>query len=211
MNLNDPFPKELLRSTSKGGANLTYIPVSEVIARLNDVLGVDGWSYQIMDRWTSGERGGYPVWMMAHVRLTVYDSKRMGPSVDRDGIGGQQVKCKKNSDEPVDIGDEWKGAVSDALKKAAQAFGVGLELARTEEALAATAPAPPLDVERFTKTCERKGVPFEDVALEFYGHPGSDRPPMTEADLPGLMATLNELAGAKTTVQEAFGASTEPF
>jgi len=40
----------------------------------------------------------------------------------------------KNGD-PVDLGDEMKGAVSDSLKKAAQALGVGLYLARSDESL----------------------------------------------------------------------------
>ena len=35
----------------------------------------------------------------------------------------------------LDLGDEMKGAVSDALKKAAQHFGVGLYLARSEESM----------------------------------------------------------------------------
>ena len=39
------------------------------------------------------------------------------------------------SGEPVDLGDEMKGAVSDSLKKAAQALGVGLYLARSDESL----------------------------------------------------------------------------
>jgi hypothetical protein len=54
--------------------------------------------------------------------------------VTRDGIGGQTIKRKKDGT-IVDLGDEFKGAVSDALKKAAQALGVGLYLARSEEAM----------------------------------------------------------------------------
>ena len=46
----------------------------------------------------------------------------------------QKIKLTKNQ-EPLDIGDELKGAVSDALKKAAQTLGVGLYLARSGEAM----------------------------------------------------------------------------
>jgi hypothetical protein len=45
-----------------------------------------------------------------------------------------QVKRKKTGD-PIDLGDEYKGAVSDAFKKACQQFGVALYLARSEDAL----------------------------------------------------------------------------
>lgn len=134
--LAEPFAPAMLRSVSKGGTSLTYIPIAEVIFRLNEVLGPVGWSYEVIDRWASGTKecptGTFPEWCMAHVRLRIGDASH-------DGIGGVQVKWLNNGNGPVDIGDEWKGAVSDALKKAAQAFGVGLDIARKEEAKAATA------------------------------------------------------------------------
>jgi len=124
--LSIPFPEELLRYNS--GKNLTYVPIAEVIARLNRVLGVDNWSTEIVDTWREPD---HPEWILARVRLTI----RIGDkTITREGVGGQQVKHKKNGD-VVDLGDEFKGAYSDALKKAAQSLGVGLELARTDEAL----------------------------------------------------------------------------
>ena len=134
--LSEPFPKEVEKELKKGNAYLTYIPVSEVIARLNKVFGVDGWSYEII----KCERDSLdPDFIVAHVRLNVHVNNSMSPvfwtySCVKDGFGGQKIKRTKNGD-IVDLGDEFKGAVSDALKKAAQSLGVGLYLARTEEAL----------------------------------------------------------------------------
>jgi hypothetical protein len=117
--LSKPFPKEVERQLEKSGVTLTYIPVSEVIARLNDVFGVFGWSYTQI----SCDRDALdPDFLVAHVRMTVGD-------ITRDGVGGQTIKRKRDGG-IVDLGDEYKGAVSDALKKAAQSFGVGLYLAR---------------------------------------------------------------------------------
>lgn len=135
--LAEPFPPAMLRTVSKGGTALAYIPVAEVIVRLNEVCGPTGWSYEVIERWSAGEweasgGGVYPEWCMAHVRLTI-------GYACHDGIGGTQVKRLNSGAGPVDMGDEWKGAVSDALKKAAQAFGVGLDIARKEEAKAAEA------------------------------------------------------------------------
>lgn len=128
---NEPFPKEVERQLKKGGASLTYIPVSEVISRLNKVLGFDGWSYEII----KCERDALdPDFIVAHVRLCVYPGNDRLVGVTKDGFGGQKIKRTKNGD-IVDLGDEMKGAVSDALKKAAQALGVGLYLARSEEAM----------------------------------------------------------------------------
>ncbi len=137
--LSEPFPPEVQRQLKKGGTYLTYIPVSEVITRLNKVLGFDAWSYEII----KCERDSLdPDFIVAHVRMSIYPGTDKFVSVTKDGFGGQKIKRTKQGD-IVDLGDEFKGAVSDALKKAAQAIGVGLYLARTEEAMEATeAPAP---------------------------------------------------------------------
>ena len=130
--LSESFPKEVERELRKGGAVLTYIPVSEVITRLNRVVGVDRWSYSIL----ACERdAGDPEFVFAHVRLSVTFVSDSGERVvSRDGLGGQRLKRKKDG-ELLDLGDDMKGAVSDALKKAAQSLGIGLYLARSEEAM----------------------------------------------------------------------------
>jgi recombination DNA repair RAD52 pathway protein len=128
--LTEEFPKNVEQKVRKGGVQLTYIPVSEVIARLNRVAGFDNWSQQIV---FVGRDTHDPDYVTAHVRLTVALD---GVAVSRDGVGGQKIKRTK-SGEIVDLGDEYKGAVSDAFKKACQTLGIGLYLARSEEALAA--------------------------------------------------------------------------
>jgi recombination DNA repair RAD52 pathway protein len=116
------------KTLRKGGASLTYIPVSEVITRLNKILGVANWSSQIV---SCARDQLDPDYIVAHVRLeTIID----GNMVSKDGIGGQKIKRTKSGD-IVDLGDEMKGAVSDALKKAAQQLGVGLYLARDIDAI----------------------------------------------------------------------------
>ena len=42
--LSEAFLQEMERTLIKGGTNLIYIPVSEVINRMNKVLGVENWS-----------------------------------------------------------------------------------------------------------------------------------------------------------------------
>lgn len=127
--LAESFPQEMERTINKGGVALKYIPVSEIINRLNKVLGVDNWSMTIQ---SCGRDQTDPDFVVAHVRLS-YFSKDNGVVV-RDGIGGQKIKRNKQGG-ILDLGDEFKGAISDALKKAAQAFGVGLYLARSDEAM----------------------------------------------------------------------------
>ena len=127
-NLSEPFPAEMERTITKSGTQLLYIPVSEVINRLNKVLGVDNWSFQIV----RCERDSHdPEFVVAHVRITVNTEHGW---IERDGFGGQKIKRNKQG-AIVDLGDEFKGAISDALKKAAQTLGVGLYLARSEDAI----------------------------------------------------------------------------
>lgn len=127
--LSEPFPREVERQLKKGGASLTYIPVSEVITRLNKVIGIEHWSSEILMCERDKDDNDF---IVAHVRLVVNID---GKTVTKDGFGGQKIKRTKTG-EIVDLGDEFKGAVSDALKKAAQQLGVGLYLARSDEALA---------------------------------------------------------------------------
>lgn len=127
--LSDPFPQEMQRILNKSGVNLVYIPVSEVINRLNKILGVDKWSFTIVEC----KRDAIdPDYVVAHVRIDWYQTDFA--CVSRDGFGGQKIKRTKQG-QIVDLGDEFKGAISDALKKAAQTLGVGLYLARSEDAM----------------------------------------------------------------------------
>lgn len=127
--LSEPFPQEMEKTVNKSGTNLVYIPVSEIINRLNKVLGVDKWSFEIV---RCERDASDPDFVVAHVRLTAHVGENN--IISRDGIGGQKIKRKKDGT-IIDLGDEFKGAISDALKKSAQTLGVGLYLARSEDAM----------------------------------------------------------------------------
>jgi hypothetical protein len=198
--LSEPFPPEVERILRKGGTALTYIPVSEVITRLNRTFGVKGWSSEII----KCERDALdPDFIVAHVRLTINND--WAPMVQKDGFGGQKIKRMK-SGEIVDLGDEFKGAVSDALKKAAQQFGIALYLARSDEALSleieqdVIAAAPKVDPavaslwERFREsskalTAEQK-VELGKFWEEYSG--GGPKPTLETATMQSLMALIEE-------------------
>ena len=134
-----PFDKSAESSMVKGGTRLTYIPVSEVIHRLNEVLAYN-WSYTVQ----SCHRDPLdPDYIVAHVTMKVYLPHAQEPVAIRDGFGGVKVKRTRDGG-IVDLGDEYKGAVSDALKKAAQSFGVGLYLARHEDKAPASTERTPI-------------------------------------------------------------------
>lgn len=131
--LSAPFAHEVIRTVRKSGTELSYIPISEIITRMNRVFGPTGWCYEVL---SCGRDATDPDWVISHVRVTIVEatSREKWTVNHHDGFGGVKVKRTKQGD-IVDLGDEFKGATSDALKKACQHFGVGLYLARTEEAL----------------------------------------------------------------------------
>ena len=123
------FPAEMERTMVVSGTELRFIPVSEVINRLNKVLGIDAWSFEVLrlerDPVETDE-------IISHVSLTA----KIGEStITKHGVGGVSIKRIKSTGKPVDLGNSYKMAVSDALKKAAQQLGVGLYLSRTADAL----------------------------------------------------------------------------
>lgn len=195
--LSEQFPKEVERQLKKGGTSLTYIPVSEVINRLNKVLGIDGWSYEII----KCERDALdPDFIVAHVRMTIYPGADKFVSAVKDGFGGQKIKRTKNGD-IVDLGDEFKGAVSDALKKAAQSLGVGLYLARTEEAMGieqeeSIDPAIEALWEQFVELSRSLDADKKTKLGEFWKSYAGERPKPTKvtANKEDLEALINQCA-----------------
>ena len=124
--LSAKFDESVHRSMLKGGTRLTYIPVAAVIQRLNDVLGVDAWSLKIVSVYRDATD---PDFIVAQIMLTAEFEREV---VTRDAVGGQRIKRTRDGG-IIDLGDEMKGAVSDALKKAAQTLGVGLYLTGVDE------------------------------------------------------------------------------
>lgn len=100
-----PFPK--------GGKNIDYLATEQVVSRLTEILGMEGWSFSVLRE----GRDGDTLWCVG--RITVYFD---GHSVVREQFG----ECDMGKG--MGPGDARKGAGSDALKKCASLFGVGLYL-----------------------------------------------------------------------------------
>lgn len=112
--LERPFPEALIR-TRKGpfGQTFSYVEGAEVIRRLNEAL--EGtWSFEILEH---------------HVRDTevVVLGKLTTDGVTKMAFGGSSITLTRDG-ELVSIADDLKAAATDALKKAASLFGVGLHL-----------------------------------------------------------------------------------
>lgn len=148
------FPEEMEKVMTVSGVNLRFIPVSEVINRLNKVLGIDSWSFEVIRL----ERDQHePDEIIAHVNLT---AEIAGKRVIKHGVGGTSIKRIKSTGKPVDLGNSFKMAVSDALKKAAQQLGVGLYLSRSADAIDAEEAMMPIQEE---EVVEKKQQPKTEL------------------------------------------------
>jgi hypothetical protein len=108
------------------GGSYSYHKGSDVIKRLNEAFG-HCWSSERLEVEVVEEQ------VLMLVCLTVYID---GDAVVHHGYGSAEIARGRNGGKIVNIGNSYKSAFTNALKKAAEQFGIGLE---DEEATAATA------------------------------------------------------------------------
>src|SRR5919198_422652 len=146
--LSDPF--DFTYTDTRGGVELTYLTGEQVATRLNQVLGVGGWSFRVLRHDVNAEAD--EAWALGEIVAEID-----GKTVTRQQFGSQKIKRSRSSGVPMDIGFDLKGAATDAMKKCASLLGVGLYLSRKE--------APPTQLhERLT--CETCGVELRETRFK---------------------------------------------
>lgn len=117
--LKKPFDQAEVKTRKAGGGRvLKYADGATYVRRLNEAFDHD-WKWTILSRERCPEvgRDGKP----APDELVVLGRLEAG-GVVHEAFGGSTVGRGEN------LGDDWKSAATDALKKAASLFGIGLEL-----------------------------------------------------------------------------------
>jgi hypothetical protein len=97
-----------------------FLSGEQVTGRLNDVLGVGNWAFSVV-QYSYDERTDEVV-ALGELRAYIDDQW-----VTRQQFGGQKLNRKKDG-EVVSLGNDHKGAATDAMKKCASLLGVGLYL-----------------------------------------------------------------------------------
>lgn len=148
--LGKPFPPEAIKQREGGGGRMyDYVEAETVIRRLNAVC--PEWSFIIRGHEWRGDL------MIAHGELTI------PPLGTRSGFGVQKVSERGGE-------DLVKGSASDALKKAATQFGVGLDLYGPDIEGGVVPSGPITDAEflRFVNACGNNGNKWKE-ALDLAG------------------------------------------
>lgn len=107
----------------KGGRQLRYVDHAYVTRLLNNAFGW-AWDFEILEteliHW-----GELPFEVRCVGRLTVHAN---GATIIKTQCGSQAIEFLKDGSKPVTIGDAYKGAGSDALKKCASLLGIALDM-----------------------------------------------------------------------------------
>ena len=116
-------PFDVTFTDVRGGIQLTYVSGEQVVRRLNEVLGVAGWSFRVLRHDINTEAD--EAWALGELVAEIGER-----TVVRQQFGSQKLKRSRSTGAPLDIGFDLKGAATDAMKKCASLLGVGLYLSR---------------------------------------------------------------------------------
>lgn len=109
----------------RGGVEVTFISGEQVVSRLNEVLGVAGWSFRVVRHDIHPEAD--EAWALGELVAEIGER-----TVVRQQFGSQKLRRSRSTGAPLDLGFDLKGASTDAMKKCASLLGVGLYLSRKE-------------------------------------------------------------------------------
>lgn len=125
-----PTPKKFIKQREgKGGKTFDYIDTSYTIATLNGLFGFM-WEFDILEESTVVEAMQFES-VRVKGKLTVKDTK--SNSISKTNYGSQPMAFKKDTEHKplnlsTELGDLYKGASSDCLKKCASLFGIALDV-----------------------------------------------------------------------------------
>ena len=109
-------PEQIKTREGSFGKTLEYVEAHSVIQRLNDAF--DGeWSFQIVEQKVLEQTD----------EVLILGQLKTGDIV-KSQFGSTKITRSRQSGEMVSIADDFKAAATDALKKCATMFGVGLHL-----------------------------------------------------------------------------------
>src|SRR5437879_13903639 len=96
----------------RGGVEVTFISGEQVVSRLNEVLGVAGWSFRVLRHDINPEAD--EAWALGELVAEIGER-----TVVREQVGSQKLKSSRSTGAPMDRGVELKGAETDAMQQRA--------------------------------------------------------------------------------------------
>ena len=102
-----------------GNRTFSYVDVGYVTAKLNQIFG-HVWSFEVA---REGQVGKH-IWVLGRLKVMLEN----GTVLTKEQYGSANIKCLKDTDIPVSVGDDFKSAASDALKKCSSMLGLASDV-----------------------------------------------------------------------------------
>jgi hypothetical protein len=110
---------------AKGGGDWTYVSGGYVKKTLNRIFGW-AWSFEIKDKWKEdGE-------VVVLGKLLIVNGKGE-VFLAKEDFGKKEIVCKRGTDKPLSIGNDYKSAATDCLKRCAYQLGLASDVYAPEE------------------------------------------------------------------------------
>ena len=112
---------EIKKRPGKGNTTLYYVTGSWMKKKLNYTFGFM-WDFNIVDK---GRDGDF-IWVQG--KLTIKHPNTLAVLVTKEQFGGAEVKYRRDTKQPLDLGNDYKAAATDALKKCAADLGIASDV-----------------------------------------------------------------------------------
>lgn len=122
--LQAEFPSDVIKKHPTTGKE--YIPVEKIEERLNNVVGMENWDFELISPVQVCRFGvdGFES-CVASGKLCIYDDERI-PIVRSTG-GAADIIYPKESTRPTSVANAVDSAVQDVFKRCAKRFGIGMK------------------------------------------------------------------------------------
>ncbi len=122
--LQAEFPSDAIKKHPT--TEMEYIPVEKIEERLNSVVGMENWDFELIAPVQVCRFGaeGFES-CVASGKLSIYDDERV-PIVRSTG-GAADIIYPKNSSRPTSVANAVDSAVQDVFKRCAKRFGIGMK------------------------------------------------------------------------------------
>ncbi len=115
--------KYVKKRPGKGGGQWEFVTGGYVKKCLNLMFGFD-WDFEVIKFEVIGKQA------IVLGKLTCRSGNR---TIIKQQFGRQDIKYRKDTNEPMDLGNDLKGATTDALKKCASEIGIASDIYNKEE------------------------------------------------------------------------------
>lgn len=117
-------PQYILKRKAKGGGMWDYVEGGYVKKVLNYAFGWN-WDFKIIKQETFGLEAGWGQ-VITLGELTVKDDK--GHTITKSDNGRADIKYKRETKVPMDLGNDYKASATDCLKRCASQLGIASDV-----------------------------------------------------------------------------------